>query len=144
MHRPLKGQCQMDYGFIFYYWRAKFFIFGKSSRRKFFLTTRGIIRVGHPFFSKERNVLTFFCVLSKEQNVLAFAFFIKRTLHSLYFFTFFIKERCGLCVLLHSLLKNAVLFAFFYVLYKRMQRSLHSFTFFIKECGILCVLLRSL
>ena len=59
-------------------------------------------------------------------------------------FTFFIKERFLLCVLLHSLEKNAAFFAFFYILYKRMRHSLRSFTFFIKECGVLWVLLRSL
>ena len=46
-----------------------------------------IIRVGHAFFSKERNVLSFFCVL------------YKRTWHSLPFFAFFLKERRVLCVL---------------------------------------------
>ena len=48
-------------------------------------------------------------------------------------FAFFIKERFVLCVLLHSLQKNAVFFAFFYILCKRTRRSLPSFTFFIKE-----------
>ena len=48
-------------------------------------------RVGHPFFSKECNVLAFFCVI------------FKRTQHSLRSFTFFIKERSVLCVLLRSL-----------------------------------------
>ena len=51
-------------------------------------------RVGHPFFSKERNILVFFCVLFK---------ITKRSLRS---FTFFIKEcgvLCVLCVLLRSL-----------------------------------------
>ena len=46
------------------------------------------------FFSKERNVLPFFCVLYKK-NAAFFAFFdilYKRTLHSLRSFTFFIKE----------------------------------------------------
>ena len=84
-----------------------------------------ISRVGHVFFSKERNGLVFF---SKERNVLMFfcvlykknaAFFIKRTLPSLRSFTFFIKECCILCVL--------------FVLYKRTQHSLRSFMFFIKE-----------
>ena len=57
------------------------------------------------FFSKERNILTFFCNLYK---------------------------------------KNAVFFAFFYILYKRTLHSLRSFTFFITENGVLWVLLRSL
>ena len=49
------------------------------------------IRVGHLFFSKERNVLAFFSVLYKR---------MRRSLRS---FTFFIKE-CGvLCILLRSL-----------------------------------------
>ena len=50
------------------------------------------------------------------------AFFCKRTLHSLRSFTFFAKERCVLCVLLRSLQKNVVFFAFFYVLKKRFLR----------------------
>ena len=59
----------------------------------------------HAFFSKERNVLAFFCVL------------FKRTRRYLRSFAFFIKE-CGvLCVLLRSLKKNAAFFAFFCVLY---------------------------
>ena len=41
-------------------------------------------------------------------------------------FTFFAKERCVLCVLLHSLLKNVAFFAFFYVLKKRLHRSFGS------------------
>ena len=73
------------------------------------------IRVGHAFFSKERNVLAFF---SKERNILAF-----------------------FCILYK---KNAAFFAFFYVLYKRTLSSLRSFTFFIKEICVLYVLLRSL
>ena len=48
-------------------------------------------RVGHPFFSKERNVLTFFSVLYKKTE---------RSLHS---FLFFIKEQNDLCVLFRSL-----------------------------------------
>ena len=43
--------------------------------------------------------------------------------HSLHSFTFFIKERSVLCVLLHSLKRNAAFFAFFYFLYKRTLRS---------------------
>ena len=58
-------------------------------------------RVGHPFFSKERNVLTLFGVL------------FKRTKYSLHSFTFFIKERG---VLLHS-------FTFFTKEHKRTLRS---------------------
>ena len=45
----------------------------------------------------------------------------------------FAKERCILCVLLHSLQKNVAFFAFFYILCKRMLRSLRSFTFLRKE-----------
>ena len=48
-------------------------------------------RAGHPFFSKERNVLEFFSVL------------YKRTQHSLRSFPFFIKEHGVLCVLFFSL-----------------------------------------
>ena len=48
-------------------------------------------RVGHPFFSTERNILAFFYVL------------FKRTRCSLRSFMFFIKECCVLCVLLRSL-----------------------------------------
>ena len=51
----------------------------------------GCGRVGQTFFSKERNVLVFFCVL------------YKRTFPSLRSFTFFIKECFVLCVLLCSL-----------------------------------------
>ena len=79
-----------------------------------------------------------------EMFLHSFAFFIKRTLRSLHFYTFFIKERYILCVLLCSLLKNAVFFAYFYVLYKRMSRSLRSFTYFIKEQNNLSVLFCSL
>ena len=43
------------------------------------------------------------CIFLRECNVLrSFAFFSKRMLRSLRSFTFFAKERCGLCVLLHS------------------------------------------
>ena len=51
-------------------------------------------RVGHQFFSKERNVSAFFSVL------------YKRTLRSLLSFTFFSKERCILCALFRPLEKN--------------------------------------
>ena len=47
--------------------------------------------VGHPFFSKERNVFAFFCVLYKRMRC------------SLRSFAFFLKECCVLCVLLRSL-----------------------------------------
>ena len=84
------------------------------------------------FFSKERYILAFFCVLYKKNAAFLVFFYIlyKRTLHS---FTFFIKEHGIMCVLLHSLWKNMEFFAFFYILYKRTQCSLRSFTFFIKE-----------
>ena len=52
------------------------------------------------FFSKERNVFAFFCILYKK-NTAFFAFFyvlFKRMLHSLRSFTFFIKERGVLCI----------------------------------------------
>ena len=81
------------------------------------------------FFSKECNILAFFCVFYKK-NAAFFAFFYvlyKRMRCSLHSFLFFIKERGILCAL-----------------YKRTRRSLRSFTFFIKERGVLCVLLRSL
>ena len=48
-------------------------------------------RVGHPFFSKEPNVLAFFPIL------------YKRTERFLRSFPFFIKERNDLCVLSRSL-----------------------------------------
>ena len=48
-------------------------------------------RVGHPFFSKECNVLAFFSVL------------YKRTWRSLRSFPFFIKEHGVLCILFRSL-----------------------------------------
>ena len=57
------------------------------------------------FFSKERNVLAFFCVLYKKNETFSALFYVlyKRTLRSLRSFMFFIKE-CGvLCVLLRSL-----------------------------------------
>ena len=60
------------------------------------------------FFSKEYNLLAFFCILYKK-NTAFFAFFFvfyERTLRS---FTFFVKE------------KNTAFFAFFYVLCKGTQ-----------------------
>ena len=74
------------------------------------------------FFSKERNILAFFCVLYKK-NAAVFAFFYvvyKRTMHSLRS--------------LNSLQKNVAFFAFFYVLCKRTLHSLRYFTFLRKEC----------
>ena len=71
-------------------------------------------RAGHAFFSKERNVLH------------SFAFFCIRTLRSLCSFMFLAKECCILCVLLRSLQKNVVFFAFFYVLKKRTHSSFGS------------------
>ena len=59
---------------------------------------------------------------------------------SLHSFTFFIKERCVLCVLLHSLKKNVAFFAFFYILYKRTQCSLRSFWFYKKNVKEWCIL----
>ena len=47
----------------------------------------------------------------------------RRMRRSLGSFTFFIKERGILCILLCSLEKNVAFFAFFYVLYKRMQKN---------------------
>ena len=58
-------------------------------------------RVGHPFFSKECNVLAFFSILYKRTRPF-FAFFsvlYKRMRRSLRSFTFFIKERGVLCIL---------------------------------------------
>ena len=54
------------------------------------------------FFSKECNVLAFFCVLYKKNAAFCAFFYIlyKRTLRS---FMFFIEERGVICVLLHSL-----------------------------------------
>ena len=93
------------------------------------------------FFKRtQRSCILLRSFQKNEMFSRSFAFFIKRTLHSssssLRSFTFFIKERCFLCVLLHSLKKNTaffLFFAFFYIFYKRTQRSLRSFTFFIKE-----------
>ena len=48
-------------------------------------------RVGHKFFSKERNILAFFCIL------------YERMFRSLRSFTFIVKERGILCVFLRSL-----------------------------------------
>ena len=94
------------------------------------------LHAGHAFFSKELNILVFFCVLlrSFEKKAVFFAFFCilyKRTLRSLRSFTFFLKECCVLCILLRSLQKNVAFFAFFYVLCKR---TLRSFTLLRKEC----------
>ena len=58
-------------------------------------------RVGHPFFSKERNILAIFSVLYKR---------MQRSLRS---FLFFIKEHGVLCILFRSLKKNVAFFAFF-------------------------------
>ena len=73
-----------------------------------------------------------FCVLLQKNETFS---------HS---FMFFAKERNVLCVLLRSLQKNVVFFAFFYVLCKRTLRSLRSFTFFAKERCVLCTLFRFL
>ena len=62
-----------------------------------------ITRIGHAFFSKERNALAFFGAL------------YKRMWRSLRSFAFFIKE--------------CAFFAFFHILYKRMRRSLRLFWF---------------
>ena len=82
-------------------------------------------RVGHPFFSKERNILAFFPILYKRKESF---------LHS---FPFFIKEQNDLCVLFRSLKKNVPIFAFFSVLYERTFRSLRSFPCFIKDRNVL-------
>ena len=58
-------------------------------------------RVRHGFFSKEPNVLAFFCILYKRTRR-SFAFFIKER-GILCVVSFFIKERGVLCVLLQSL-----------------------------------------
>ena len=62
-------------------------------------------RVGHAFFSKERNILAIFWFFFKRtlHSRLLLRSLYKRKLHSLRSFTFFIKERCILCVLLCSL-----------------------------------------
>ena len=75
-------------------------------------------RVGHPFFSKEHNILPFFCVLFKrtKRYLRSFPFFIKECSVLCLFFLFFIIECSILCVLLRSLQKNVAFFAFFYVL----------------------------
>ena len=87
------------------------------------------------FFSKERNILAFFCVLYKK-NAAFFAFFYvlyKRTLRSLRSFTFFIKE-CGvLCVLFgfisHTKMTNLAK--------KERKRTQHSFYKVKKELNVL-------
>ena len=66
----------------------KHFITEKDINLNFFWS---IPRVGHTFFSKERNVLAFFYFLYTR---------MRRSLQSFMFFT----EECGIhCVLLHSL-----------------------------------------
>ena len=60
--------------------------------------------LGKCSFQKNATFLRSFAFFSKVKTLsYSFAFFIKRTLHSLRSFTFFIKERCILCVLLRSL-----------------------------------------
>ena len=46
--------------------------------------------VGHPFFSKERNVFAFFCVLYKRMRCSLRSLRSLHSLHSLRSFTFFI------------------------------------------------------
>ena len=60
--------------------------------------------------------LQYIHIYTEKKNKGSFAFFCKRTLRSLHSFTFFAKECCVLCVLLRSLQKNVVFFAFFCVL----------------------------
>ena len=83
-------------------------------------------RVGHPFFSKERSVLS---VLFRSflKNGTFFPFFsvlFKRTERSFRSFPFFSKERNVLSVLFRSLQKNVPFFPFFSVPLKRTERSL--------------------
>ena len=90
------------------------------------------LRVGHPFFSKERSVLSVL-LRSFQKNVPFFLFFyvlFKRTFRSFRSFTFFSKERSVLSVLLRSFQKNVPFFPFFSVLLKRTECSfLRSFWF---------------
>ena len=94
---------------------------------------RTIARVGHPFFSKERSVLS---VLFRSflKNGTFFPFFsvlFKRTERSFRSFPFFSKERNVLSVLFRSLQKNVPFFPFFSVPLKRTERSFYVlFTFF--------------
>ena len=117
-------------------------------------------RVGHAFFSKERNVLAFFCVLYKRtrRSLRSFAVFsflgLKVIFCNIYLYisihqyiyiyisiNIYLKKEQGLgmrsfqknatfCVLLQ---KNVAFFALFYVLCKRTLHSLHSFLFLKKR-----------
>ena len=66
-------------------------------------------------------------ILKKERGLgmgmHSFRLFCIRTLRSLRSLTFFAKERCVLCILLRSLQKKVVFFAFFYLLKKRTQKN---------------------
>ena len=88
---------------------------------------RVICRVGHPFFSKERSVLS---VLFRSflKNGTFFPFFsvlFKRTERSFRSFPFFSKDRNVLSVLFRSLQKNVPFFPFFSVPLKRTERSFY-------------------
>ena len=93
--------CRLSWSFTFLLWYLfKYNFVGKNSCKVihknfviFQMNSRSITGLGngHPFFSKECNVLPFFPVL------------YKRTERSLRSFPFFIKERNDLCVLSRSL-----------------------------------------
>ena len=84
-------------------------------------------RVGHPFFSKERSVLS---VLFRSflKNGTFFPFFsvlFKRTERSFRSFPFFSKERNILSIIFRFLQKNVPFFPFSSVPLKRMERSFY-------------------
>ena len=87
-----KKECNTKNFFSIYYTYISIFIYIYL----YIYILKKRTRVGHAFFPKERNILAFFCVLA--------------------------KECCVFCVLLCSLEKNAVFFAFFCVLKKRTQK----------------------
>ena len=86
-----------------------------------------LIRVGHPFFSKERFVLAFISVQ------------YKRTFRSLRSFPFSAKERFVFYVHFRSVLKNVSFSTFISVQCKRTFRSLRSFLFCRKNVQFILV-----
>ena len=82
---PLRISLRYFVGHITYIWWSQ----PSCDQPKW--AARGYTRVGHPFFSKERNGFAFFSVL------------YKRTEQFLHSFPFFIKEWNDLCVLFRSL-----------------------------------------
>ena len=83
----LKAMCRSPWR----YWQNLFMGLGTGMVSIPFFYSIYCTWVGQTFFSKERNVLAFFCALYKKMF---------RSLRS---FPFFIKERSILCVLFRSL-----------------------------------------